>query len=179
MAHGLDILLEAAQALESNPSIVFLVVGEGADKERVKRLAVEKGLKNISFVDQQPRDRIPAFIAASDACLVLLKRTELFKTVIPTKMLEFMSCSRPVILGIEGQARQILEQAQAGIAIEPENALRLIDAIQRLASDSDLRKIFGSNGRRYIVENYSRDRTAREYIAVLERVVQGGGAGNF
>lgn len=179
MAHGLDSLLEAAQALVPNPGIAFLLVGEGADKERVRRLAVEKGLKNISFVDQQPRDTIPAFIAASDACLVLLKKTELFKTVIPTKMLEFMSCGRPVILGVEGQARQILEQAQAGIAVEPENASCLIDAIQRLASDSNLQTMFGSNGRRYIVEHYSRDRTALEYITVLERVVQERGAGNF
>src|SRR5262249_22216797 len=121
MAHGLDTLLEAAESLQSNPEIAFILVGEGADKERIKRLAVQRGLKNISFVDQQPRHRIPAFIAASEVGLVLLKKTDLFKTVIPTKMLEFMSCGRSVILGVEGQARQILEQAQAGIAIEPEN----------------------------------------------------------
>ena len=176
MAHGLDILIEAAESLQSNTEITFLLVGEGADKERIKRLAVERGLKNISFVDQQPRDRIPAFIAAADVCLVLLKKTELFKTVIPTKMLEFMSCGRAVILGVEGQAQQILERAEAGITIEPENAASLVDAIQRLGSDVSLRYRFGTNGRRYIVENYSRDRTALEYIAVLERIVRASGA---
>jgi glycosyltransferase involved in cell wall biosynthesis len=118
-------------------------------------------------VDQQPRERIPAFIGASDACLVLLKKTELFKTVIPTKMLEFMSCARPLILGVQGQARQILDEARAGIAIEPENIEELIKAIVRLSADAPLRKTLGANARQYIVEHCSRDRTAQEYLSVL------------
>ena len=64
-------------------------------------------------MDQQPREKIPAYICASDVCLVLLKKADVFKTVIPTKMLEFMSCARPIILGVEGQARKILEEAGA------------------------------------------------------------------
>ena len=86
-------------------------MGEGAEKERIKALAQSRGLTNVHFLDQQPREKIPAFISASDACLVLLKKTDVFKTVIPTKMLEFMSCARPVILGVDGQARQIVEDA--------------------------------------------------------------------
>ncbi len=172
MAHGLDTLLEAAESLQvSHPAIAFLLVGEGADKERIKGLAHQRGLRNLLFVDQQPRERIPSYIAASDACLVLLKKTELFKTVIPTKMLEFMSCARPVILGVEGQAQQILEEAQAGIAIEPENAQGLIGAIMRLANDDALRKTSGENGRQFILDNCSRDRTAKKYIETLTRVL--------
>ena len=69
------------------------MLGEGAEKDRIAALAREQGLSNLRFVDQQPRAKIPAYIGASDACLVLLKKTALFKTVIPTKMLEFMSCA--------------------------------------------------------------------------------------
>ncbi len=168
MAHGLDTLIDAAESLQSShPEVVFLLVGEGADKERIKAISNERGLRNLTFVDQQPRERIPAFIGASDACLVLLKKTELFKTVIPTKMLEFMSCARPVILGVQGQAQQILDEARAGIAIEPENSEALIEAIVRLAADASLRKTLGGNARQYIVERCSRERTAREYISVL------------
>ena len=106
MAHGLETLLYAAQSLQaSNPEVVFLLVGEGAEKDRIKGFAQSCRLTNIRFLDQQPRETIPALISASDACLVLLKKTDVFKTVIPTKMLEFMSCSRPVILGVDGQAR--------------------------------------------------------------------------
>jgi glycosyltransferase involved in cell wall biosynthesis len=122
-------------------------------------------------VNQVPREQIPGYICTSDVCLVLLKKTELFKTVIPTKMLEFMSCERPIILGVDGQARQILEQAQAGVAIEPENAKALANAIIGLKQDAALRERFGRNGRGFIVAHYSREQTAKEYIRVLEDVM--------
>jgi colanic acid biosynthesis glycosyl transferase WcaI len=172
MAHGLETLVEAAARLqESSPLVLFLLVGEGAEKEHIISLARSRSLSNLRFVDQQTRERIPAYICASDACLVLLKKTELFKTVIPTKMLEFMSCARPVILGVDGQARQILEDAQAGLHVEPENAGALADAITRLAVDAELRKSLGNNGQRYILQHLSRRRTAETYLSVLEGLV--------
>ena len=90
----------------SAPHVLFLLVGEGAEKEQLVSLVRSRGLTNLRFVDQQSRERIPAYICASDACVVLLKKTEIFKTVIPSKMLEFMSCARPVILGVEGPGAQ-------------------------------------------------------------------------
>jgi len=172
MAHGLDTVIEAAKQLRTAlPEAMLLLVGEGADKERIRALAESEGLSNLRFVDQQARERIPAFINASDVCLVLLKKTELFKTVIPTKMLEFMSCGRPVILGVDGQARQIVEDAQGGIVIEPENADALVSAIQRLADDPKLRQQLGDSGRAYIVERYSRRKTAELYLDVLRSVL--------
>jgi glycosyltransferase involved in cell wall biosynthesis len=171
MAHGLETLLEAAAQLQrQNSSAHFLLVGEGAEKERIKALTQSRGLANILFLDQQPREKIPAFISASDACLVLLKKTDVFKTVIPTKMLEFMSCARPVILGVDGQARQIVEEAGAGLVIEPENADALVNAIQQLSADRELAAALGQKGREYILQNFSRARTAETYIDVLEQL---------
>jgi glycosyltransferase involved in cell wall biosynthesis len=135
-------------------------------------LAAERRLGNLRFVSQQPREKIPAYIAASDACLVLLKKSDLFKTVIPTKMLEFMSCSRPVILGVDGQARSILQEARAGIAMEPENVDSLVDAILYLAANRRTAHELGCNGREYILRKYSRSETARKYITVLEELLQ-------
>src|SRR5207245_6018460 len=104
MAHGLGTMIAAAESLQKiAPNVLFLLLGEGADRERILALAESKGLTNIRFVPQQPREMIPAYIAASDVCLVLLKKSDVFETVIPTKMLEFMSCGRPVILGVSGQ----------------------------------------------------------------------------
>jgi colanic acid biosynthesis glycosyl transferase WcaI len=172
LAHGLDTLLEAATKLQAErPEALFLLVGEGADKQRIQALAQELGLKNLLFIDQQPRERIPAFINASDVCLVLLKRTDLFKTVIPTKMLEFLSCAKPVILGVDGQARQLLEEAGGGVAIEPENAEALVAAVVRFADDPAQRAETGRNGRAYILKKCSRQSTAEAYIQVLERIL--------
>ncbi len=171
-AHGLETLLDAAEQLQSqNANVLFLLIGEGAEKEKIKALAGSRDLGNVRFLDQQPREKIPSFISISDACLVLLKKTEVFKTVIPTKMLEFMSCARPVILGVDGQARQIVEEAQAGIVIEPENAVALGRAIAQLAENRELGRILGQKGREYIVRNFSRARTATKYIEILQRKV--------
>jgi colanic acid biosynthesis glycosyl transferase WcaI len=172
MAHGLETIIDAAAQLQTtNPEIVFLLLGEGAEKERIVALARERGLSNLRFVDQQPREKIPACIRASDACLVLLKKTDLFKTVIPTKMLEFMSCARPVILGVDGQARTILEEARGGIVIEPENSGALGNAIRYLATNRETARELGHNGREYIVRKLSRRQTAEKYIGVLERLL--------
>ncbi len=170
-AHGLDTLLDAAATLQhTQPNILFLLIGEGAEKARIKSLSQSRGLANILFLDQQPREKIPAFISASDASLVLLKKTDVFKTVIPTKMLEFMSCARPVILGVEGQARLMVEEAEAGLAIEPENAEELVRAVQKLAENPEFGAKLGRNGREYIQRNYSRRKTAENYIQVLQQL---------
>lgn len=178
MAHGLETLLTAAAQLQrQNSNAHFLLVGEGAEKERIKAKAQSLALSNVSFLDQQPRENIPAFISASDACLVLLKKTDVFKTVIPTKMLEFMSCARPVILGVDGQARQIVEDAGAGIVIEPENAEALVRAIDQLSANRPLGMTLGQKGREYMLQNFSRGRTAEKYISVLERLLRAQKAG--
>jgi colanic acid biosynthesis glycosyl transferase WcaI len=173
MAHGLETLLDAAAYLQQrNPQVSFLLIGEGAEKDRIKSLAQSRRLLNMQFLDQQPREKIPAFISASDACLVLLKKTDIFKTVIPTKMLEFMSCARPVILAVDGQARQIIEQSAAGLVIEPENPQALAHAIIRLHEDRCLAERLGQQGRHYILQHLSRQQTAQKYIEVLTTLLQ-------
>jgi glycosyltransferase involved in cell wall biosynthesis len=171
-AHGLQTVIEAAERLQSvAPQVLFLLVGEGAEKQQLVSMARSRGLTNLRLVDQQPRERIPAYICASDACLVLLKKSEIFKTVIPSKMLEFMACARPVILGVQGQAQQILENAQAGICIEPENSSALAQAVLRLADNEQLRETLGRNGRRHVLQNFSRRQSATAYIEVLSSLL--------
>jgi glycosyltransferase involved in cell wall biosynthesis len=173
LAHGLETLIEAASILQvENPRVQFLLVGEGADKERILNMAATRGLTNMTFLGQQPRERVPNFISAADACLVMLKKADLFKTVIPTKMLESMSCARPVILAVDGQAREIMEEAAAGIFVEPEDVRALVAAIQRLAADPTLCSALGGNGREYILRKFSRRQTAAVYSEILGSLVQ-------
>ncbi len=172
MAHGLETILAAAAQLQNQtPEILFVLLGAGAEKEKIIALARQRELNNVRFVDQQPRENIPAYIGASDVCLVLLKKSEVFKTVIPTKMLEFMSCARPVILGVDGQARAILERAHGGLAVEPENVDSLVNAVHYLAANRDEAFQMGRNGRDYILREFSRSQTAKAYIRVLEKLL--------
>ncbi|HEV2697304.1 MAG TPA: glycosyltransferase family 4 protein [Terriglobales bacterium] len=174
LAQGLELLIEAAEKLQVlSPQVLFLLVGDGADRERLMTLAKTKKLTNVEFVPQQPRQSIPAYICASDACLVLLKKSEVFETVIPSKMLEFMSCGRPVILGVDGHARRIIESSRSGIYVPPENADALCSAIVQLQHSPGLRDELGRNGREYIVQNLSRGRTAAEYLNLMERLLSG------
>jgi len=171
MAHGLETLIAAAEYLQrALPKAMFLLIGEGAEKERIEQLASARGLSNICFLGQQARESIPAYIAGADVCLVMLKKTELFKTVIPTKLLEYMSCEKPVIVAVDGQARKIVEEAGAGIFVEPEDSYALAEAIRVLASDPERRRRMGISGRQYIVSRLSRERTAHNYISVLQNL---------
>ena len=169
MAHGLETLIAAAEQLQRTlPKAMFLLIGEGAEKQRISELAAARGLTNICFLDQQPRERIPGYIAGAEVCLVMLKKTELFKTVIPTKLLEYMSCERPVIVAVDGEARKIVEEAGAGIFVEPEDSSALTEAIHVLATDLEQRRRMGISGREYVINKLSRERTAQSYIGVLE-----------
>jgi len=169
MAHGLETLIAAAEQLQRTlPKAMFLLIGEGAEKEHIEQLAVARGLSNVCFLGQQPHERIPSYIAGVDVCLVMLKKTELFKTVIPTKLLEYMSCEKPVIVAVDGQARKIVEEAGAGIFVEPEDSSALAEAVHVLAANPERRRRMSISGREYIVSHLSRERTAASYIEVLE-----------
>jgi colanic acid biosynthesis glycosyl transferase WcaI len=168
-AHGLETLIDAAEELQATlPCATFLLIGEGAEKARIVKLATGRGLNNIQFFAQQPRERIPIYISAADVCLVMLRKSELFKTVIPTKLLEYMACERPVIVAVDGHSRQIIEESGAGIFIEPGDSRALANAILESEREPALRRTMGASGRRYIINKFSREETAREYITVLE-----------
>ena len=110
---------------------------------------------------------MPDFYAAADICLVPLKRRDIFLTNIPSKMFEIMACARPIVLGVEGQALEVLEQAGAGVAVPPEDAGALAGAILQLAGDAQARQQYGENGRAYVEVHCNRARKAQELLEVL------------
>lgn len=171
-AHGVDVVLRAAEILrQSHPEILFRIIGEGAERANIEASIKQQGICNVEIRPQQPRVDVPSMIWNSDACLVLLKRSDVFKTVIPTKMLEFMACGRPIILGVEGQALEVLEEANAGIAIPPEDAGALATAVLTLHANPSFAAACGNNGKAYIEENMSRQSTAGEYERVLAKLL--------
>ena len=171
MAHHLETLLEAAALLRGDPRFLFRLVGEGARREALEVQARFAGLTNVEFCGQRPRGEVARWIAESSACAVLLRRDDVFHTVVPSKILEIMAVGRPILLGVEGEARALLDRAGAGIAVEPENAAQLAAAIRTLAGDEDRCRQLGMNGRRFVASEFLREKLAERYLELLSRLV--------
>jgi len=168
MAHGLQAVIAAAERLRGRNDIAFLMVGGGAQRETIKTIRDAKGLTNIVMLDQLPKAAMPAVLGASDAALVLLKRVDTFKTVIPSKMFEAMALGVPMILGVEGEAKALMEAGGAGIAITPEDDAELATAILRLADDRALGRQIGASARAFVRAQFDRESLAHAYLAEFE-----------
>lgn len=171
MACALGVVLKAAKILKEKGrwDINFLLVGDGAFKDKLQHDAKAAGLDNITFTGRLDKNLMPAYLDASDACLVHLKKQELFKSVLPSKMFEAAAMEKPILLGVEGCAREYLDKANAGIAFEPENAEQLVAALEKLAADRELAHQYGASARAYVLRHYDRDTLSRDYINVLRQ----------
>ena len=173
MAHHLETILGAARRLSHTPNIVFLMVGDGAERQVLVRMRDTMGLKNVMMLDQQPKVRMREFWALSDVSLVLLKKSDLFKTVIPSKIFESLAMAKPIVLGVEGESADLLQAAQAGLCIEPEDADQLVARVLELSRDTQLCQRLGRNGRRFVMEQFDRIVLARTLASVIEMVCGG------
>src|SRR5207237_6606442 len=127
-------------------------------------------IENVTFWDQQPRDRVAQIYAASDLCLVLLRDLPLFNTVIPSKIFEFMGAGRPILTTVNGESRGIVERAGAGAFSPPGNAEALVQALETLRREPARLGVRGQKGREYVEQPYSRRARAVRYLDVLGRV---------
>ncbi len=173
MAQGLETVLEAARHLQGVPDVHFLLVGEGPKKAELMSLRDKLGLTNVTMLVEQPRYEIPAYLSAANVALVPLRRLELFQGALPSKMFDAWACACPVILGIDGEARQVLGRADAGVFVEPEDAGQMARAILELKDEPERVRRYGQNGRRFVEAHYSRQRLAARLEALLLETIQG------
>ncbi len=169
MAHALETLLDAADRLRDE-GVVFLFLGDGARKQALRDKAREMGLQNVRFVDTVKKEDVARYWSILDVSVIHLRKTDLFTTVIPSKLFESMGMGLPVLHGVEGESADIVRAEGAGIPFEPENADELCAAIRRLRSDPAEMQRFREAclaGAR----NYDRATLAGRMLAVLERVV--------
>lgn len=170
MAHHLETVLYAAQRLREYPNIVLILAGEGAERQRLAALRNELGLDNVIMLDQQPKEQMPWLWALADVSLILLKKSDLFKTVIPSKIFESMAMEKPIILGVEGESADLLRAADAGYCIEPENDRELAARLLELQANRTLCHKLGTKGRMHVVNYYDRTKLARRFMELLEAV---------
>lgn len=176
MAHGLEVVLEAAKLLRSQgrTDVCFCLVGDGSSRQRLEAESHAAGLDDlVVFTGQQPKDRIPAILASSAACLVHLKKCELFSTVIPSKIFETMAMGRPVIMGVAGPSRQIILESGAGLAMEPESAASLVSAVLALANDLQSASQMGQTARQRVLLDFNRNVLGERFLRLLGDVASG------
>ena len=166
MAHRADVLLEAAER-SPDPDVLFLLVGAGSEAEAIAERA--RALPNVRVLEKRPRNEALELVALSDASVVHLRRSPLFTTVIPSKMFEAMALGTPILLGVKGEAREILAKSGAGLPFEPENPDALLDRIRELRSDPELRSRLSRRGPPFVAEHFDRRVLARRYLEVLEK----------
>ncbi|MBV4418311.1 glycosyltransferase family 4 protein [Clostridium tyrobutyricum] len=171
LAQGLEVIINAAEILKNHDNIQFIFVGDGPEKEKLKNMVKEKELSNVTFIPVQPKKNMPKIIASMDASIIPLKKLDLFKGALPSKMFEALATELPIILSVEGEAANLINAAKAGIVVEPENSEEMADAVLKLAEDKKLRAVFGANGREYVTENYSRDKITRNLENILKNIL--------
>ena len=125
------------------------------------------GLSNVQFAGRVPRDKVPGILAATDIALVTLKRSDVFKTVLPSNMFEAMAARCAIVLGVDGEARATLERAGGGVAVTPGDADALAEAIRDLAADPVGRARMGLAGSTFVEREFSRRVWAARYTRIL------------
>lgn len=173
MAHGLDTLLAAAEALAANPElghVAMLFVGDGARRDELVREAARRGVANVRFVGPVPKSEIARYWSLLDLSIIHLRRTQLFTTTIPSKMFECMGMGIPVALGVQGEALEILERHDAGIGFLPEDAHQLVHVIAALADDPQQLQRYRASGLA-AAPDYDRDALACAMLGELESAV--------
>jgi glycosyltransferase involved in cell wall biosynthesis len=168
LAQGLEVIINCADILRSYEQIQFVFVGDGPEKNKLITLAKEKQLKNVTFLPLHPKSDMPMIIASMDATIIPLKKLDIFKGALPSKMFESLSSELPIILSAEGEAERLINNAKGGIVVEPENSKQISDAVLKLYNDEQFRKDLGHNGRNFVIENYSRNNISKKLENILK-----------
>jgi colanic acid biosynthesis glycosyl transferase WcaI len=168
MAHGLEVVLHAAERLKKKGrfDVRFLIVGDGAKRTALQQEAQRQGLDNVIFAGEISRDQVPNVLASCNAALVHLRGTELFGTVVPSKIFETMALNTPIIMGVRGLALEIVLNAKAGVAMTPDDPDSLLLAIDHIYANGDSYR----HGRQYARQFFDRDKLANKMLTILGRL---------
>ena len=168
-AQGLEVILNAANLLRDSSSIQFVIQGSGPEKETLIALKQTLNLTNVHFLEPVSKKEMPAILKSIDVALVPLKNLPLFKGAIPSKVFEAMAMEIPLLLGVDGEARNhFIEKGKAGLFFQPENADELAKQALFLAENLVERLEMGKNARRYVTENFDREKIANDFMRQLE-----------
>lgn len=170
VANHLEQILQAGKALEDT-NVQFLLIGQGMEKDKLKRLAHEMNVNNVTFIDPVPKAEVFKYILASEMGASVLKKVDTFKTVYSNKTFDYMSCKVPILMAIDGVSRELVETAKAGVYVEPENIDEYNRIIREYIANPGRLLNEGENGYEYAKENFDREVLAEKFINSIITVV--------
>ncbi len=173
LAHALETVLDGAKRLQKNNKSIdlcFILLGDGANKASLVQYAENENIENVLFVDSVAKEEVSRYWSLLDISVIHLKKTELFQTVIPSKLFECMGMAIPIAHGVEGESAEIVNKEEVGLCFEPENVDSLCSVIEQLASDEKLYFNLKENGPK-AASKYDRFKLAQQMLEVIEKAV--------
>jgi glycosyltransferase involved in cell wall biosynthesis len=168
-SQDLETLVESMILLKDRSEVAFCLIGEGPVKAKAQERAEAERLANVRFLPGVPLTEITPYLTAADALVVPLRRSPIFETFVPSKLFDSLACARPVLLLVDGEAREILEASGGGVFVEPGDAQGLAQAVLDLmALGPEARARMGERGRAFVLANYSRAAQGRRLVDLLE-----------
>lgn len=165
MAHKIDFLIDCVKDLDD---YALMILGNGAEKENIQQKIESEGIKNVVLLDSVSKNEVAEYIALQDAALVNLRKSSLFTTVIPSKIFETASMRIPIMLGVDGEAREMVEEFGAGLFYEPENREDFLEKLNTLFSSPEVYKNCCDGGEK-LAAAYDRKRLAAEMLEIISK----------
>jgi len=171
----IDTVLDAAEILQNHSTIQFVIVGNGNAKPALVKRADALNLSNVIFLQTQPKETLPEMLAAADISLVTLHR-RLGRLNVPSKTYNIMASGRPVLAAVpeDSEIARLVKEADCGVCVPPEDPKSMAQAIKEISSHPEALEHYGQNGRKYVVENYSRNALMKRYRKLLHEVASHG-----
>ncbi len=168
IAQGLEVILMAAKNYLPQTRVQFVLMGSGPEKTKLRQLKEDLGLSNVHFLEPVTKTEMPQILKSVNAAIIPLRKLDLFKGAIPSKLFENLAMQIPVILGVDGEARELfIHQGHCGLYFEPENVLALKTCIDQLLNDNQLATQLGKNGREFVLKNFNREIIAQSFYQEL------------
>ena len=166
MAHGLSFILNSLPKLQQSlPQAHFLFIGEGAEKENLLQQASDLKLNNVTFMPFVPKHEVVRYLSLMDVALVNLKKSDTFKTVIPSKIFEAAALQKPILLGLEGETKGIIESFKAGICFEPENEDEFIAQCHAILNEKQYLEY--QYGCQKLAQSFNRKQIAQQVLETI------------
>lgn len=166
-ANDLGVILQAAEQLRTDENLQFVLVGDGKHKSALIQQAEDFNLSNVTFIPAQPKSRMGEILAGADAGIALLQDIPMFNTTYPNKVFDYMAAGIPTILGIDGVIREVIENAEGGIFVQPGDSKAVAEGVMALKDHPQKSKQMGKSARSYVANHFSRQQQAEELEDLL------------